>query len=475
MEQCEVIIIGAGSAGLSARDEVAKVTDSYVVVDPGPLGTTCARVGCMPSKALIEAANAYHRRHLLSGFGVRGADQLKISPSSTLEHVRGLRDRFVASVTEGMQSWQENFRQGAARFVSPEVVRVGEKDIGFKRAIIAAGSAPLVPSAWQPYVQQIIDSDTIFDKCDMPAALAVVGLGSIGLELGQALSRLGADVTGFDPLATVGGLTSSRLQKVAVDIFREEFDIYFEAVEPVRAGSDSLMVRAGNRDFGVDAALLAVGRKPSLDALELENAGIEIGDNGFPEFNKSTLRIESSNFYIAGDVSGQRPVLHEAVDEGRIAGYNAVRGEDLAFRRRVPIQITFSDPNIAVIGAARGELDEGEVDYVVGDIDFSRQGRAKLKQRARGAAEIYLDRSDGKLLGAELIAPNGEHLAHMLATALTLEASVEDLLATPFYHPVLEEGLRTALKDAASRLEHATSNVTLMRCEEPPVGTTIDQ
>ena len=148
MQSKDVIIIGAGSAGLSARSEVAKKTSNYVVIDPGPLGTTCARVGCMPSKVLIEVANAYYKKHRYSQMGIRGQESLKVHIPDVLKHVRSLRDRFVRGVLASMESWREtHLIQGYARFVDPHTLEVNGERIQ-KHIIVATGSRPIFSEAW---------------------------------------------------------------------------------------------------------------------------------------------------------------------------------------------------------------------------------------------------------------------------------------------------------------------------------------
>ncbi|MBU2532422.1 MAG: FAD-dependent oxidoreductase, partial [Alphaproteobacteria bacterium] len=194
MKQVKVVVLGAGSAGLAARSEVAKLTDDYVVIDRGPIGTTCARTGCMPSKALIQAANDFHRRHEFDEIGIRGSDKLSVDVAAVFGRVRKLRDRFVGSVIEGMKSWQDKLLMAPAKFIDDRTLDVGGERIEAERIIIATGSRPIIPEAWQDYEEFVLDNSSIFDLNEVPASLAVVGLGVIGLELGQALSRLGVDV-----------------------------------------------------------------------------------------------------------------------------------------------------------------------------------------------------------------------------------------------------------------------------------------
>ena len=140
----------------------------------------------------------------------------------------------------------------------------------------------------------------------------------------------------------------------------------------------------------------------------------------------------------------------KTIDEGHIAGYNALRNEPACFERRVPLAIVFTEPNVAIVGKRLAELDENEI--VSGEVDFSKQARARMAEVNHGLLRIYVDKSSACLLGAEMFAPQGEHLAHLLALAVQCKLTVREILRMPFYHPVLEEGLRTALRDAASKL-----------------------
>jgi dihydrolipoamide dehydrogenase len=209
-------------------------------------------------------------------------------------------------------------------------------------------------------------------------------------------------------------------------------------------------VCAGDESVVVDKMIVALGRRPNVDKMGLENLGIELDEHGAPPFNTRTMQIADLPVYIAGDASRHLPFLHEAIDEGFIAAYNALRKEPACFERRVPLEIVFTEPSIAVVGQSIDELDEHET--VIGEVDFSKQARARMGEVNHGLLRVYVERSRGRLLGAEICAPQGEHLAHLLALAIQVKLTVRELLLMPFYHPVLEEGLRTALLDAASKL-----------------------
>jgi dihydrolipoamide dehydrogenase len=189
--------------------------------------------------------------------------------------------------------------------------------------------------------------------------------------------------------------------------------------------------------------------------LFLDAAGIELDERGMPKHvDERTMRIGDSAIFMAGDIDGTRPVLHEATAEGRIAGQNAARYPDVrAHVRHVPLGIMFTEPNVAIVGHVPTE-GEG-VAWAVGEVDFRDQGRARVINQAYGRTRIYARHDCGTIFAAELIGPGVEHMAHLLAWAIEQRVSAKRALELPIYHPVLEEGLRTALRDAQSRLEKA--------------------
>jgi dihydrolipoamide dehydrogenase len=198
-------------------------------------------------------------------------------------------------------------------------------------------------------------------------------------------------------------------------------------------------------------ALMATGRRPNLDALGLDHAGVSLDADGVPVVDRETMQCGSTSVFMAGDASDGTPVLHEAVDEGNIAGDNAGRQPDLARGfRRSRLQIAFSDPQLVVVGSGFEALSK-ERELVVGEVSFEDQGRSCIMGRNRGLGHVYADPRSGRFLGAEIAGPSAEHLGHLLAWAHQQELTIDAMLAMPFYHPVVEEGLRTALLDASAK------------------------
>lgn len=457
MKKIKVAIIGAGSAGLSARREVAKKTDDYLVFDGGTLGTTCARVGCMPSKVIIQAAEDFEKRKKLIKEGIHGGENLTINLPETLSHVRSLRDRFVRAVTRGMESWSgEKLIKEFVEFTSPNTLKTTSgEEYEFEKVIIGAGTTPYVPEAFQGLESYCYTSDTLFEQIDLPKDIAVIGLGVIGIELGQSLSRLGLNVTGITRRRRISGIENDTINEYVCSHFEKEMNLNFTGVKGVEERNGRLTLTLGDESsVEVDKVLLANGRKLNLDKLNL-NQFINIKDkNGVPVLDNETFQIiEHPHMFIAGDLTGEKQILHEASDEGRIAGHNAVRERVERFKTRTPLGVTFSDPNIAFCGQHIKELQENKIDFAFGQVTFEGQGRSIIKLKEVGLLQIYGEKKTGKILGAEMFGPDAEHLAHLISWCIEQDMTVNKMLTMPFYHPVIEEGLRTALRDLRDKVE----------------------
>jgi len=444
----DTVIVGAGTSGLSALREVRRYTDDFLLVNEGGWGTTCAAVGCMPSKALIEAANAFHRRHAFEEFGIRGADGLQADTPAVLARVRKMRDDFV----KGPESMPEKLGQravsGRARLIGPGRLEVDGRTIEARAIILAPGSSPIVPPDWAAFGDRILTTDSLFERRDLPQRIAVIGMGAVGVEIAQALARLGHTVAGFDAAETLAGIESEEILAVFRAAIKIDLALHLGAEAELKEAGKGLRVTGAAGAFDADIVLAAMGRRPNIAHLGLETLGVPLDQDGMPEIDPETLRIGDLPVFLAGDANNHRPLLHEAADEGHIAGRMAAPdAKHDGLCRRTGLSIVFSAPQVAHVGPPLSELRERDI--ATGSMDFSRQARARMAQTAEGLLRIHADRGTGRLVGAEICGPAAEHLAHLLALAVERRMTVADVLAMPFYHPVLEEGVRTALRDLA--------------------------
>ncbi|MBW2456619.1 MAG: dihydrolipoyl dehydrogenase [Deltaproteobacteria bacterium] len=472
--EVDVAIIGAGSAGLPARRAALKHGRKVVLIEHGPYGTTCARVGCMPSKLLIAAADAAHDIGRAKTFGIE-AKQIAIDGAAVLDRVRRERDRFAGFVVGAVDEIPaEQKLRGTARFTGPTRLEVRDEaassamDVRARSVVIATGSSPWNPPVLDAAGDRLLQNDDVFELETLPESIAVVGTGIIGLELGQALHRLGVRTSFFDISDLVGPVTDPVIKDKVRAVLGAELDLHLQVqCQQVEPDGDGVRLRWTDADGTrhsehFDRVLAATGRRPNLATLNLAATGLELGPNGVPVYDPRTMQCGQLPIFIAGDVSADRPLLHEASDEGHIAGENAALFPNVqAMRRRTPLAIVFVDPQIAMAGQSYAELKAAGVDFEIGEVSFDDQGRARTMARNSGHLRIYGKWQCGSILGAEMIGPQVEHLAHLLAWTAQTGSCVGQVLGMPFYHPVVEEGVRTALRDLADKLK--------MRCAADPL------
>ena len=461
----DVAVIGAGTAGLAAYRAAVASGRRTILIEGGPYGTTCARVGCMPSKLLIAAAEAAHGPSRWAEFGLALDGSVRIDGRAVMARVKRERDRFVGFVLDGVDAIPEANRiLGHAHFIDDATLDVGNHTrIEFARAVIATGSSPAISAALRAAGDRLVVNDDLFDWDDLPQSVAVFGPGVIGLELGQALSRLGVDVLMFGRNGHVGPFSDPAIRAYAARSFEQELALDTHAdVGSIEREGDGAILRYRGRDGSgrlakVDYVIAATGRTPNVGGLDLGRTSLALDGRGVPLFDRNTMQCGDHPVFIAGDASDDLPILHEAADEGRIAGENAARFPDVRpAKRRTPLAVVFCDPQLAIVGTRHKDLAPGA--FVTGAVSFEDQGRSRMMLRNRGLLHVYADIASGRLLGAEMIGPDAEHLAHLLAWAIQAGFTVGETLAMPFYHPVVEEGLRTALRHAHANLAAAQVN-----------------
>ncbi len=449
---CDVAVIGAGSAGLAAREAASGAGAKTILIDAGPGGTTCARFGCMPSKLLIAAAGAAHAVDGLGTFGLGLGGRVVVDGAAVMERVRRERDRFVGSVLDSVAAIPAEERlHGRAGFLDATTLAVGDDCIVEARAtVIATGSRSSLPEPLRGLGDRVLTNETVFELPDLPRSLCVVGAGPLGIELAQAFARLGTAVTVLDRGTAIGGLSDPDVARVARALLGQEVELVLGASFTARAVRDGVEL-TWTREDGAETTrvfervLAAAGRPPNVDGLGLDRTGIALDPHGVPVFDRATMQCGESTIFIAGDADHDRPVLHEASEEGRIAGGNAARVPHVEpAARQAPLSIVYTDPEIAIVGPGWTALAGDAV--AVGEADLRRSGRARVLGRNAGLVRVYARRRDGLLLGGEMIGPDVEHLAHLLAWAVQLGLTADAVLALPFYHPTLEESLRTALR-----------------------------
>ncbi len=459
MTMFDIIIIGAGTAGISAYKEAVKHTNNILIINDGPWDTTCARVGCMPSKVLISTANRM--------FDIQNAQEValdvsaKINTDQVMQHVQTLRDRFTQTTLKDVEQWPAEHKiSGKAHFIDSQTIEVNGQQYQSKSFILAVGSTPNYDQTWKKELgNRLITTDQIFELKTLPKSIAVIGSGVIALEIAQAMHRLGVETTIFARSKRIGVLTSSRLQQLAQIELGKELKILFETLpNEVKCSEENALLTyqldETEKTLKVEYVLAATGRTSLIDTLKLENIDNSFKDIKLLSINAKTKQLDTYPIFIVGDAYTSTSLQHEAAHEGKKVVYNCLNYPQVnSVKTLTPLGIVFSHPEMATVGQSYKQLKDNGIDFITGEASYERQGRAIVLGKNRGAIEVYIEKESQKLLGAELFTEATEHMAHLLSWIIGEELTLNDILEKPFYHPTLEEGLRTALKHARRQLK----------------------
>ncbi len=449
--ECDVAIIGAGTAGLAAERNARRDGAKTLLIDPYFAGTVCATVGCMPSKLLIAAGRRAHQMRGAETFGICASD-MSVDGQAVMARLRKHRDHFAQSTRDSINELPEGVRiQARARFAGPTTLELDNgQTVHAKAIVIATGSEPSVPAPYQDLGEAVLTNQTVFELLDLPDRLAVIGAGVIGVELAQAFARLGVIVALFDEGERLAGARHDDVHSALYEALSADMTLHLgQTPEPeVVDGEVKLSWNGGSARY--DKVLVAAGRPPSLKGLDLEQSGLSLDEDGMPQVDPLTLQCGDAPIFSAGDANGERPILHEASDEGGIAGLNAAAYPAVTpSSRAVAFSMTFSEPALVSVGTGPDHADFTAI------ADYSDQGRAVVEDENQGLAVLYAAAPEGRLIGADLCCPGSEHLGHLLVWAITQGMTAHDLLTMPIYHPTLEEGLKPALQDICKSAEVA--------------------
>lgn len=442
---CDVAIIGAGTAGLAAERAARKAGAKTLLIDDRFAGTTCASAGCMPSKLLIAAADAALNARKASTFGIE--TNTSVDGRAVMARVRKERDGFVAATLKSIEKIPAGICiRLRARFSDKTTLTLDDgRKVSAKAIVIATGSRPSVPKPFQKLGEIVLTNETIFELESLPRSIAVVGAGPLGLELAQAMARLGVETVMFDQGDRIAALRDAAVAKSVRSVLGKEFPIHLGVKLEVEKDGDAARLSWSGASSGTasfERVLVAAGRPPALHDLNLAASGLETSDKGMPKFDPSTLQCGDAPIFLAGDADAQRPVLHEASSEGAIAGRNAASFPKVRkARRAVALSIMFTDPPLAVVGAPPSDA------MVIGSASYADQGRARVEARNEGLVRVYAGADTGVIAGATLFGPGMDHIAHVFALAIERRETADTLLQLPFYHPTFEEGLKPALRE----------------------------
>jgi dihydrolipoamide dehydrogenase len=461
----EVLVLGAGPGGYTAAFYAADMGKKVTLVEQNPrLGGICLNVGCIPSKALLHATEVLREakesatRGIEFGAAKVNLDQLRAWKESILEKlgqgIKGLAQRRGVQVVHGRGHFEDS---QTLRVETSE----GQKFIRYQKAIIAVGSKPAMPSAFDLGNKRIMTSTEALEVQDIPQDLLVVGGGYIGMELGTVYAALGSSVVVLEALPSI-------LTGVDADLVRPVSRVAQKAFKEVRVNTKVLkMATAGKRikvtmqldkeqrEELYDRVLVSVGRSPNYTDLGLENTRVTKDDKGFIQCNPQQ-QTEDPNIYAIGDVNGGVLLAHRAAKEGKIA-VESIMGEDSAFENIVIPAVVYTNPEVAWCGLTETEAKQKGIDIRVSKFSWGASGRALTFDRPDGLTKLIIEPESERILGVGIVGVGAGELISEGVLAVEMGATARDMADSVHPHPTLSETLMEAAEAFYGTATHTIS------------------
>ena len=460
----DVLVIGGGPGGYVAAIRAAQHGLDATLVERDAYGGTCLNYGCIPSKAMITATDIAHDAATAEEMGIH-ADP-SIDMRALVEWKDGVVDQLTGGVEKLCKANGVSLLEGTATFVDEETVRIahggegqGSESIEFEHAIIATGSRAMSIPGFDFADDPVWSSREALEADEIPDELVVVGAGYIGMELSTVFAKAGADVTVVEMLEDALPTYEDDIARVVRDR-AEELGIDFEfglGASEWRETDDGIEVVAENEDgeescFEADRVLVAVGREPVTDALELDALGLETDERSFLETDEYT-RTDLEHVLVVGDVAGEPMLAHKASAEGLVAA-GVAAGEPVALDHQAIPAAVFTDPEIGTVGMTEAEARDAGFDPVIGTMPLRASGRALSMDESDGFVRIVADEETEFVLGAQIVAPEASELIAELGLAIEMGAKLEDIGGTVHAHPTLSEAVMEAAENAQGKAIH---------------------
>ncbi len=447
----DLIVIGSGGAGSTAANTAVSMGKRVALIERDKLGGTCLNYGCDPTKTLLHTASVlYHARHA-SALGLHIL-QAEADWAAVQAHVRQIQETIRGGTPEqaraGIKAQGIDLFMGEAMFTSPHEIRVNGETLRGGRFIIATGTVALIPEIEGLAQAGYITNVEAVSLPELPKRLVVIGAGPIGLEFAQMFSRFGTQVVvlerGKQPLPREDPeLAMALCSHLTAEGIRLEFGAEMRCGE-INARGKHIHVHkeAGeDEDLMADQILVAVGRRPALDALHLEAAGVHSTEKGIT--TDAALRTNVPHIWAAGDITSQYQFTHVASDQGELVAHNVFAQEPQAFNEAVIPWVTFTDPELARVGLTEADLQEARIEYRVGRAYFNKLDRAIANNQTLGSVKLVAG-VDGKILGGHILGANAGELIAPVVYAMRFGLTVKMIAEAMLPYPTMTEAVRWA-------------------------------
>jgi dihydrolipoamide dehydrogenase len=441
METFDIVVIGAGPGGYPAAIRAAQLGASVAIVEKEFHGGTCLNCGCIPTKALIAAADLFdHIKHAGQfGINVTGAS---INYAGMVAHKNKVIGQLRAGIGSLLTGNGVKTFTGLASFVDRNTIEVAGTRIGAKKFIIATGSTSVVPG-FLPKSPRIMESKGFLELDKLPASLIVMGGGYIGCELACMAAQLGVKVTIVELLDDILLLLDADVRREVKTHMEKNLGITIRTGKPLEKEEAE----------AAEMVLVAVGRKPVTDGLKLENAGVKTNEKGFITVD-DTGRTNVANIFAIGDVNGRVQLAHNATSQGIIAAENAVTGKSGKYESLVP-GVIFTSPEVALVGLTEDEAKKTGRPVTTGKYRFAGLGKALAAGATTGFVKLIADAQTDQLLGAAVVGAHATELIAEAALAIRSELTAEELGRTIHAHPTFGESWMEAAHAVHSTCIHA--------------------
>jgi dihydrolipoamide dehydrogenase len=459
----DVIVVGGGPAGYVCAIRSAQLGLATAVVERDKLGGVCVNIGCIPTKALLHSAYVANlAAHDAKDLGVE-VGTVKTDYGVAMRRSRKVSEQNSKGVEFLMKKHKITVIRGSGVLAKNRVVKVGNDTYEAKKAVVIATGSRVkgIPQiGLEINKATVISSDEALFLEQAPKTMAIVGAGAVGCEFADVFSAFGTKVTLIEVLPRILPLEDAESSDVLAKSFRKRGLVVMAGAKVKKAtvakDAVTLEVEAGGKTetIQVEKVLMAAGRAVNTDSMGLQEAGVQLTDQGFVKVNLETLETTAPGIYCIGDVAGPPMLAHKGSREG------VVVAERIAGHRTHPIKydnvpsVTYCHPEVASIGLTEEQAKERKLDYQVGRFPFSANGRARTAGETEGFVKIVRDKKYGEILGAHIVGSHASEIIHELAVARENEYTVEEVDLAIHAHPTLSEAIAEAALDSMGRVVH---------------------